>query len=122
PPPVPLRGGRRRRGGCARDQGHPAPRQRQRVAGGAPVQGRFLMRSTLRERRERVDAPASTPAWERLDEHLVSLLAPGSFEAEQHRVLRHIVEQFYKDADVRVIGLTCAMVADGKTTTALNLA
>lgn len=56
------------------------------------------------------------------DERLVSLIAAGSFEAEQYRVLRHIVEQFYKDADVRVIGMTSATVGDGKTTTALNLA
>jgi len=58
----------------------------------------------------------------RPDERLVSLVAAGSFEAEQYRVLRHIIEQFYKDADVRVIGLTSATVGDGKTTTALNLA
>ena len=56
------------------------------------------------------------------DEHLVSLVAAGSFEAEQYRVLRHIVEQFYKDADIRVIGTTSATVGDGKTTTSLNLA
>ena len=65
---------------------------------------------------------AAPPEWERLDEHLVSLVAVGSFEAEQYRVLRHIVEQFYKDADLRVLGLTSATVGDGKTTTALNLA
>jgi receptor protein-tyrosine kinase len=66
--------------------------------------------------------PMEAPGWSNVDEHLVSLLAAGSFEAEQYRVLRHIVEQYYKDADVHVLGVTSATVGDGKTTTALNLA
>jgi protein-tyrosine kinase len=54
--------------------------------------------------------------------HLVSLLAPSSFEAEQYRVLRHTVEQRRKEAGLGVLAVTSATVGDGKTTTAINLA
>jgi len=80
------------------------------------------MRFTSRQRRERREPAALELGWGRLDEHLVSLVATGSFEAEQYRVLRHIVEQFNMDAEVRVLGVTSATVGDGKTTTSLNLA
>jgi protein-tyrosine kinase len=62
-------------------------------------------------------APSAQP-----DEHLVSLLAPRSYEAEQYRVLRHVIEQMHKDDDLRVIAVTSSAVGDGKTTTAINLA
>ncbi len=41
-----------------------------------------------------VVAPGAPAAWrpERAEEHLVGLLAPASFEAEQYRTLRHAVE------------------------------
>ena len=52
------------------------------------------------------------------DGHLVSLLAPTSFEAEQYRMLRHTVEQ----RGLRVLAVTSARSGDGKTTTAINLA
>lgn len=58
----------------------------------------------------------------KIDPHLVSLLAPSSFEAEQYLVLRHIVEQKHREAGLRVVALTSASVGDGKTTTAINLA
>ena len=35
------------------------------------------------------DVPAPIPHAESLDPHLVSLLSPRSFEADQYRVLRH---------------------------------
>lgn len=59
---------------------------------------------------------------QKLNPHLVSLLSPSSFEAEQYRVLRHIVEQSRKEAGLRVLAVTSAAVGDGKTTTAINLA
>jgi capsular exopolysaccharide synthesis family protein len=59
---------------------------------------------------------------DRLNEHLVSLLAPTSFEAEQYRVLRHRVEQFRKSDGVSVFAVSSPTVGDGKTTTAINLA
>jgi capsular exopolysaccharide synthesis family protein len=59
-----------------------------------------------------------------LDPCLVSFLAPDSFEAEQYRVLRHLIERLREER-----GRSCCIVAvsspsagDGKTTTALNLA
>jgi capsular exopolysaccharide synthesis family protein len=57
-----------------------------------------------------------------LEEHLVSLLAPTSFEAEQYRALRHMIEQLHKSTDLSIIAVSSPSAADGKTTTAINLA
>jgi receptor protein-tyrosine kinase len=57
-----------------------------------------------------------------VDPHLVSLLTPTTFESEQYRVLRHLVEQGHQEASLQVIGVTSPGVGDGKTTTAINLA
>lgn len=57
-----------------------------------------------------------------IDRHLVSLLDPTSFEAEQYRGLRHVVEQIRQTAETSVVGVTSAAVGDGKTITAINLA
>jgi protein-tyrosine kinase len=57
-----------------------------------------------------------------LEEHLVSLLAPTSFAAEQYRALRHVVEQMHRSTDLSVIAVSSPDAADGKTTTAINLA
>lgn len=56
------------------------------------------------------------------DDHLVSLISPAAFEAEQYRALRHVVEQMHKAASVSVIAVSSPAVGDGKTTTAINLA
>jgi protein-tyrosine kinase len=58
----------------------------------------------------------------RVEDHLVSLLAPTSFEAEQYRALRHIVEQLNRSAHLSVIAISSPDAGDGKTTTAINLA
>ena len=65
---------------------------------------------------------ARDPALEQPDEHLVSLLAPRSFEAEQYRVLGHIIENMHRDGDLRTVAVTSPAVGDGKTTSAINLA
>jgi len=57
-----------------------------------------------------------------IDEHLVSLITPDTFEADQYRVLRHTVEQRRRTAGVAIVGVTSAGPGDGKTTTAINLA
>jgi capsular exopolysaccharide synthesis family protein len=57
-----------------------------------------------------------------LDDHLVSLVSPASFPAEQYRVLRHIVEQMHRDRALQVVAVTSPTPGDGKTTTAINLA
>jgi len=58
----------------------------------------------------------------RVAEHLVSLLNPVSFEAEQYRVLRHVVETLRKGVNLQVVAITSPGIGDGKTTTAINLA
>ena len=83
---------------------------------------------TFSESRPRTGHGRSAPSaqvepWADPEEHLVSLIAPRSVEAEQYRVLRHFVEQTHKDNGLlRVIGVTSPAVGDGKTTTAINLA
>jgi len=57
-----------------------------------------------------------------VDEHLVSLVAPAAFEAEQYRALRHTVEQLQKARDLRIVAVSSPGVGDGKSTTAINLA
>jgi protein-tyrosine kinase len=69
-------------------------------------------------------APAAGDVVERFHrggEHLVSLLDPASYEAEQYRVLRHVVETL-RGASLQVVAVTSPGVNDGKTTTAINLA
>lgn len=55
-----------------------------------------------------------------LDQHLVSFVDPGSFEADQYRALRHILERGH--AGKKLIAVTSAAPGDGKTMTTLNLA
>ena len=57
-----------------------------------------------------------------VDDHLVSLVAPAAFEAEQYRALRHTVEQLHKSRDLRIVAVSSPGVGDGKSTTAINLA
>ena len=64
-------------------------------------------------------APPHGPAGP-IDQRLVSLLAPNSFEAEQYRALRHVVEE--RRSEMSVIAVTSAAAREGKTTTAINLA
>jgi capsular exopolysaccharide synthesis family protein len=71
--------------------------------------------------------PMPTPRWlgpasDIADDHLVSLISPAAFEAEQYRALRHVVEQMHKAASVSIIAVSSPAVGDGKTTTAINLA
>jgi capsular exopolysaccharide synthesis family protein len=66
--------------------------------------------------------PRAAARPEQPEEHLVSLLAPRSFEAEQYRVLGHVIEDLHRDAGLRMIAVTSPAVGDGKTTTAINLA
>lgn len=57
-----------------------------------------------------------------LDPHLVSLLSPQSFEADQYRILRHFLDQVNGVATRQVLAVTSPAAGDGKTTTAVNLA
>jgi capsular exopolysaccharide synthesis family protein len=57
-----------------------------------------------------------------VNEHLVSLVNPASFEAERYWVLRHKVEQMHRNSGLSIIALASPVAGDGKTTTAINLA
>ena len=57
-----------------------------------------------------------------IDEHLVCLHAPASFEAEQYRSLAHVIELMHKDTGLHVLAVSSPTAGDGKTTTAINLA
>ena len=73
------------------------------------------------EERSAVNAPARATALDQMDPHLVSLVSPRSFEADQYRVLRHFVDQTAGEP-LRLIAVTSPSAGDGKTTTAVNLA
>ena len=57
-----------------------------------------------------------------IDDHLVSLLAPTSFAAEQYRAVRLAIETSHRERGTRVIAVASPGRGDGKTITALNLA
>ncbi len=76
--------------------------------------------TAFRKPAPRPESPPDVP--EGLDDHLVSLLMPAAFEAEQYRALRHLVEQRHQADGLTVILVSSATVGDGKTTTAVNLA
>jgi len=74
---------------------------------------------------ERMQPPKKQPKEGRFalpDDHLVSLTDPNSFEAEQYRALRHVIEQKHNDTGLSVVAVTSPVLGDGKTTTAINLA
>src|SRR5205814_1692176 len=79
-----------------------------------PKSSRKALNGLLNERSGR--APGE------VDEHLVSLITPDTFEADQYRVLRHTVEQRRRTAGLAIVGVSSAGPGDGKTTTAINLA
>jgi capsular exopolysaccharide synthesis family protein len=57
-----------------------------------------------------------------LDPHLITLLKPESFEADQYRMLRYSLEQACSGEGCRVIAVTSPVAEDGKTLTTINLA
>src|SRR5215813_1552883 len=69
-------------------------------------------------------APPPPPAdsADSVDDHLVSLVAPAAFEAEQYRALRHTIEQLHRSRELRIVAVSSPGVGDGKSTTAINLA
>jgi capsular exopolysaccharide synthesis family protein len=57
-----------------------------------------------------------------LEDHLITLLSPHSFEADQYRVLRQYLADVRAARSLRVLAVTSPAAGDGKTTTAINLA
>src|SRR5574337_2049411 len=75
--------------------------------------------------------PASEPSQQpetppldmrRIDRHLVSLVTRDSFEAEQYRRLRYVLENIRRDATGLVVVVCSSVTGDGKSVTAMNLA
>jgi capsular exopolysaccharide synthesis family protein len=58
----------------------------------------------------------------RIDAHLVSLREPHSFEAEQYRRLRHVLEGLRRPEAGLVVAITSPVAGDGKSLTSMNLA
>ena len=65
---------------------------------------------------------ASVDPRQPIAEPLVSFRAPDSFEAEQYRALRHLVERLRRDEGLQVFAVTSPAASEGKTITTLNLA
>src|SRR5205823_4070445 len=61
---------------------------------------------------ELLPAAGLTDGSSALDEHLVSLLKPSSFEAEQYRALRHLVEHLHRTAELSVVAVSSPVAND----------
>jgi protein-tyrosine kinase len=96
----------------------PAPPRR------PPVYGSPIARDTSATRHAfawQLDTPGAAAEAE-IDDHLVSLLQPTSFAAEQYRTVRLAIETFRRERGTRVVAVSSPGRGDGKTTTAANLA
>lgn len=58
----------------------------------------------------------------RIDRHLVSLVDPDSYEAEQYRKLRYVLEEKRVSGRGSVVAVCSPAAGDGKSLTAINLA
>ena len=88
------------------------------------VYGASVVRETGESRHGfswQMEAAADTEAGE-IDDHLVSLLEPTSFAAEQYRAVRLAIETMRHERGTRVVGISSPGRGEGKTMTALNLA
>jgi capsular exopolysaccharide synthesis family protein len=65
---------------------------------------------------------ASVDPRQPIAEPLVSFRAPDSYEAEQYRALRHLVERLRRDEGLQMFAVTSPAASEGKTVTTLNLA
>jgi capsular exopolysaccharide synthesis family protein len=57
-----------------------------------------------------------------IDDHLVSLLEPTSFAAEQYRAVRLALETLHRERGTRVVAVSSPGRGEGRTMTAINLA
>jgi capsular exopolysaccharide synthesis family protein len=87
-----------------------------------PARPQITALEPKREAPARSVVDRATESMARVDDHLVSLLAPASFAAEQYRTLRHTIEEAHRETGLSVVGVSSPSVGDGKTTTAINLA
>jgi protein-tyrosine kinase len=68
-----------------------------------------------------MDGAVATEAGD-IDDHLVSLLEPTSFAAEQYRAVRLAIETLHRERDIRVVAIASPGRGEGRTMTAINLA
>jgi capsular exopolysaccharide synthesis family protein len=66
--------------------------------------------------------PATDTEPGEIDDHLVSLLEPTSFAAEQYRAVRLAIETLHHERGTGVVGVSSPGRGEGRTMTALNLA
>jgi protein-tyrosine kinase len=88
-----------------------------------PVYGSSVARDTHSRRGfawQMDPAPTAEPG--DIDDHLVSLLAPTSFAAEQYRAVRLAIETLHHERGTRVVAVSSPGRGEGRTMTALNLA
>jgi receptor protein-tyrosine kinase len=72
---------------------------------------------------ERARVPRAKPLdGNGVDPHLVTLVAPGSFEADQYRLLGHSLDEARRTRGLKSVALTSPAPGDGKTLTSINLA
>jgi len=76
------------------------------------------------ETRERIsERPKSAEInAKQVDKHLVSMTEPDSYEAEQYRKLRYVLEEKHKGNDGVIVAVCSPAAGDGKSLTAINLA
>jgi capsular exopolysaccharide synthesis family protein len=67
-------------------------------------------------------APTDVAEPGELDDHLVSVLEPTSFAAEQYRAARLAIETFRRERGTKIVAVSSPGRGDGKTITAVNLA
>lgn len=82
------------------------------------AEGKLMSQDVIADLTPSTGADAWRP--DAIDDHLVSFVDPASYEADQYRALRHMIEQL--DTTRRIIAVTSALPGDGKTMTVLNLA
>lgn len=102
-----------------------APTEQKPYGGQGNVSANGRLSVELPERLSPLDSrPTQGLTIETLDQiepHIVSLLAPVSFEAEQFRLLCHALEQVHGDGPLSTLAVSSAAPEDGKTTLSINL-
>jgi capsular exopolysaccharide synthesis family protein len=93
----------------------------------APTFGASITRSKTNGRNHAAIFDAEEPGAPQreagqLDDHLVSLLEPTGFAAEQYRTVRLAIENFRRERGLHVVAISSPGRREGKTISAINLA
>jgi capsular exopolysaccharide synthesis family protein len=102
------------------------PPTRHAPAPPAPVYGAPVARSRRKSRTHAnvfvSDGNGAASEQGQLDDHLVSLLEPTSFAAEQYRAVRLAIENCRRERGLNIVAISSPGRGEGKTMTAINLA